>query len=90
MVKIELVYITSERKTVQLTVDLQLGSTVMDAITASGIYNSHPETKNMPVGIYAKQVSLDTVLKDGDRIELYRGLLLDPKETRRQRARLQK
>lgn len=87
MVLIELVYITVGKHTVHRTLELKPGSTVIDALNASGIYNSHPETKNMPVGIYAKQVSLNTVLKEGDRVEVYRPLVLDPKEIRRQRAR---
>lgn len=90
MVKIELVYVSPERQTVHLTLTLKRGATVMDALHTSGIYDSHPETKNLTVGIYAKQVSLDTPLKDGDRVELYRPLALDPKDTRRQRARTKK
>ena len=38
------------------------------------------------VGIFSKHVSMDRVLNDGDRIEIYRPLLLDPKEARRKRA----
>ncbi|MDR3503542.1 MAG: RnfH family protein [Legionella sp.] len=87
MVKVELVYIDREQQTVHQRLELQQGATVADALHASGIHYSHPETKGMPVGIYAKQVALDTVLKEGDRVEIYRPLSLDPKENRRQRAR---
>jgi putative ubiquitin-RnfH superfamily antitoxin RatB of RatAB toxin-antitoxin module len=90
MIKIELVYVTVDRHTVHLTQELQSGATVADALNASRIHSTHPETREMSVGIYAKQVSLDRVLKDGDRVEIYRPLALDPKETRRQRARLKK
>ncbi|WP_040536166.1 RnfH family protein [Legionella drancourtii] len=90
MLKIELVYVTLERQTVHLTLTLNSGATVLDALNASKIYHSHPETKNMAVGIYAKQVVLDAVLKDGDRVEIYRPLVLDPKEKRRQLARSKK
>jgi len=90
MVKVELVYVDLEKTTVHLTLDLKQGSTVSDALSASGIHCTHPETKGMPVGIYARQVSLDAVLKEGDRVEIYRPLNLDPKEKRRQRARLNK
>jgi putative ubiquitin-RnfH superfamily antitoxin RatB of RatAB toxin-antitoxin module len=90
MVKVELVYVARDRSTVQVKMDLERGSTVAEAITQSGIYHSHPETRDLPVGIYAKQVSLETVLKDGDRVEIYRTLTQDPKENRRQRARIKK
>lgn len=90
MVKIELVYITGDGVVLHLSLDLASGSTVEAALSASGVFNTHPETKELPVGIYAKQVSLDTVLKDGDRVELYRPLVRDPKEKRRQIARLKK
>ena len=90
MVQIELVYVAKDRTTMQVKMDLTQGSTVADALIESGIYHVHPEAKNLPVGIYAKQVTLDTVLKEGDRVEIYRPLALDPKEKRRQRARLNK
>lgn len=90
MVKIELVFVAKDRATFQVKMDLKQGSTVADALSKSGIYDLHPDVKDLSVGIYAKQVSLDTVLKEGDRVEVYRPLTLDPKETRRQRARLNK
>ncbi|WP_133136823.1 RnfH family protein [Legionella rowbothamii] len=86
MVKVELVYITKEQQIVHQRLELKQGATVADALLVSGIYDSHPETEKMSVGIYAKQVTLDTELKDGDRVEIYRPLSLDPKENRRQRA----
>lgn len=90
MVRIELVYIADDGAVLHLNLDLAPGSNVSDALNSSGIFNSHPETKGLPVGIYAKRVSLDTVLKDGDRLELYRPLVRDPKEKRRQMARVKK
>ncbi len=90
MVKIELVYITNTGIVFHLNLELQSGSTVRDALNTSEVFNTYPETKELPVGIYAKQTSLDTVLKDGDRVELYRPLVRDPKEKRRQMARLKK
>lgn len=88
MVKIELVYVAKDSTTLQVKMELKQGATVEDALIESRIYHLHPETNGLPVGIYAKQVSLDTVLKEGDRVEIYRPLALDPKEKRRQRARL--
>jgi putative ubiquitin-RnfH superfamily antitoxin RatB of RatAB toxin-antitoxin module len=90
MAIIEVVYVTAEQQTVHLAVALQPGATVAEVLNASGIHESHPETRNMPVGIYAKQVTADTVLKEGDRVEIYRPLALDPMEKRRQKARIKK
>ncbi|MFT4059156.1 MAG: RnfH family protein [Legionella sp.] len=90
MVKIELIYVNKARKTVHFSLELNDGATVADALDASAIYSSHPETKAMMVGIYAKQVALDTLLKDGDRVEIYRPLLLDPKDNRRHRVHAKK
>lgn len=56
------------------------GSTVRDALAASGL-------KGVQVGIFGRRVAMDTPLADGDRIEIYRPLAMDPKETRRRRAR---
>lgn len=90
MVTVELVYVARDKTTVHLKMDLQQKATVADALSEAGIHHTHPETRDMLVGIYAKQVSLDTVLKDGDRVEIYRPLARDPKEKRRQQARLKK
>ena len=90
MVKIELVYVPKDGTALQVKMDLKQGATVAEALIKSGVYDLHPETKGLSVGIYAKQVSLDSVLKEGDRVEIYRPLALDPKEKRRQRARLNK
>ena len=63
-------------------IELQLpsGATVRDALAASGI-------KGTQVGIFGKRVAMDTRLADGDRVEIYRPLVIDPKEARRRRAR---
>jgi putative ubiquitin-RnfH superfamily antitoxin RatB of RatAB toxin-antitoxin module len=87
MVKVELVYVALDKSIVHCTLDLNSGARVCDALSASGIYTSHPETQDLPVGIYTKRVSLDHLLKEGDRVEIYRPLLLDPKEKRRLKAR---
>ncbi|MGL5741820.1 MAG: RnfH family protein [Legionella sp.] len=86
MVKVELVYVALDKTTVHMNLTLQPGATVFYALSASGIHATLPETRGLAVGIYAKQVSLEHVLKEGDRIEIYRPLVLDPKETRRQKA----
>lgn len=64
------------------------GTTLQAAIVQSGILSDMPEIDitTCRVGIYAKLKTLETILKDGDRIEIYRPLIADPKESRRRRA----
>ncbi|KTC77879.1 RnfH family protein [Legionella brunensis] len=89
MVNVEIIYIKSDKATIHLELSLKSDSTIADALAESNLLHTHPEIKNLPVGIFAKQKPLDTVLKPGDRIEIYRPLSLDPKEKRRQRAKSQ-
>jgi len=65
------------------------GATVADAIAKSGIRDAWPgvEISADRIGIFARKVSLDATLRDGDRVEIYRPLNIDPKEARRKRAR---
>lgn len=68
---------------------LPAGATVQQAIDASGLLQKHPEidiAKTNKLGVFAKLVKADTVLRDRDRIEIYRPLIADPKEVRRKRA----
>jgi putative ubiquitin-RnfH superfamily antitoxin RatB of RatAB toxin-antitoxin module len=65
-----------------VTVQLPAGALVRDALRAAGI-----DAGASAVGVFGKRVPPDTPLADGDRVEIYRPLLLDPKERRRQRAR---
>jgi len=83
--QIEIVYALPERQVLR-RVSLQQGSTVEDAVLASGLRAEFPEIDVMHVGIYGKAVSKDTILRDRDRVELYRPLKADPKEIRRARA----
>lgn len=64
------------------------GTTIGAAIEMSGVLEAYPDINlsTQPVGIYAKKKTLDTVLRERDRIEIYRPLVADPKESRRKRA----
>ena len=68
---------------------MSFGATVADAIERSGICTARPDidVRADRLGVFARKVSLDTVLRDGDRVEVYRPLRIDPKEARRRRAR---
>jgi uncharacterized protein len=68
-----------------LTVELPDGTTVGDAITRSGIVEQFPEVDlaTQKIGVFGKFVRLDTVLEDGDRVEIYRPITCDPKTVRK-------
>lgn len=70
-------------------VEVEQGATIEQAIRSSGMLKAVPgiDLATQPVGIYAKKKPLDTVLRENDRIEIYRPLVADPKETRRLRAK---
>ena len=67
-----------------VSVELPAGATVRDALAAAGLDLTDA------VGIFGKRVSLDQPLAEGDRVEIYRPLAMDPKEARRLRARKKK
>ncbi len=70
-------------------VELEPGATVRHAIERSGLCEQVPELHGQTIeaGIFHRRCSLDAPLRDGDRIEIYRPLLIDPKDARRLRAR---
>jgi len=72
----------------EIEVRLVEGATVAEAIERSGIAARLPgaDIAGAPVGIFGKRVRRDTMLGDGDRIELYRRLIADPKARRRGRS----
>ncbi len=87
MDNIEVAYATPKKQLI-LTLAYQDGMTVQAAIHASGILDRFPEIdlEKNSVGIFSKPCKLDTTLRKGDRVEIYRPLIADPKEVRRQRA----
>jgi putative ubiquitin-RnfH superfamily antitoxin RatB of RatAB toxin-antitoxin module len=64
------------------------GTTIGQAIERSGVLASFPDINlvTQPVGIYSKKKTLETELRDRDRVEIYRPLVADPKDSRRKRA----
>ncbi|QDP71719.1 RnfH family protein [Legionella israelensis] len=86
MVNVEVVYAAADQKITQIKLCLPDNSTVADALDHSNIYIKQPETKDLALGVFGKQVSLEYVLRSGDRIEIYRPLALEPMERRRKRA----
>lgn len=85
---VELVYALPGEQTL-LSLEVAPGTTVREAIELSGIRSRSVaiDLERDKVGIYGKRVSLETVLRDGDRVEIYRPLIADPKDARRRRVR---
>jgi putative ubiquitin-RnfH superfamily antitoxin RatB of RatAB toxin-antitoxin module len=65
--------------------ELEEGATVAEALAAAG-----HDPAGGGVGLHGRRVTLDALLADGDRVEVYRALSADPKEARRRRARLRR
>jgi len=87
LVEVEVVYAKPEQQ-VLVALKMPETATVEQAIKSSGLLARFPEIdlNACKVGIFAKICALDQVLKQGDRVEIYRPLLHDPKDARRQRA----
>ena len=84
---IEIAYATPEKQII-LECEIEIGTTVREAVKGSGIHNHFPEIDldGCDLGVFGKAVKEDFELSMGDRIEIYRPLIADPKEVRRQRA----
>lgn len=86
-INIEVVYALPAEQTL-LKKAVPEGTTVMAAIEASGMLEKYPglDLSAHKLGIFGKLTKGDAVLRDKDRVEIYRPLLADPKEVRRRRA----
>lgn len=86
--RVSVVYAEPDRA-FNMDVSLLDGATVADAIVQSGFGTAHPgiEIRDDCLGVFGRRVAPDTVLRDGDRVEICRPLRIDPKEARRRRAR---
>jgi putative ubiquitin-RnfH superfamily antitoxin RatB of RatAB toxin-antitoxin module len=86
---IEVVYALADQQFV-VDVEIETGATIEQAIEQSRLLEEHPEInldKENKVGVHGKLVKLDQSLRPGDRVEIYRPLIADPKEVRKQRAK---
>ena len=87
MIHVEVVFALPHEQRV-FTLVVNKNATVEEIIVQSGVWELYPEidlAKNK-VGVFSRNVKLDTTVRDKDRIEIYRALLADPKEIRRKRA----
>jgi len=91
MIRVEVAYALPDEQFLE-ALEVNDSATAMDAIQQSGLLDRFPELdrKDMSIGIFSKPASPETGLRDGDRIEIYRTLTIDPKEARRLRAAAKK
>ncbi len=86
--RVEVVYALPERQVV-IALEVEEATTALQGIEQSGILRQFPQAdpRRDGVGVFGKRVTLDTPLRDGDRVEIYRPLIADPKAARRERAK---
>ena len=87
--RVEVVFALADKQVLQ-AVELSAGATVADAIDASTIAQQFPglDLGELQAGIWGKPVERGRKVRDGDRVELYKPLEMDPREARRLRARV--
>jgi putative ubiquitin-RnfH superfamily antitoxin RatB of RatAB toxin-antitoxin module len=92
MARVEVVYSPRAREVDVTALELADGATVLHALRESRLLERHPEidVAQAKVGVWGRVAPLSQPLREGDRVEVYRPLIVDPKEARRQRYRKQK
>ena len=87
MLNVEVCYALPDKQLL-IPVKLPVGATLQQALEASGLLEKYQDIdlKKNKFGIFSKLSKLDSVLRDSDRVEIYRPLIADPKEVRKQRA----
>ncbi len=88
MIQVEVAYAKPDVQVI-IPLEVEEGTTLEEAIQRSGILEQFPEIelgKTNKTGIFGKIAKSDTVLREHDRVEIYRPLIADPKESRRKRA----
>jgi putative ubiquitin-RnfH superfamily antitoxin RatB of RatAB toxin-antitoxin module len=85
--EVEVVFALPEAQSLQV-VAVEAGATAADCVARSGIEREFPERdlSEFSLGIWGREVERSQVVKEGDRVEIYRPLELDPREARRQLA----
>ncbi len=91
LIRVTLVYSPAERQVFERDLELEPGTTVRQAVDASGVLQAFPglDLSLAGVGVWGRKAPPAQVLNDRDRIEIYRPLVVDPKVARRERFRKQ-
>ena len=84
---ISVIYCPAARQIREWALDLEPGSTALQAIECTGVLDEFPVLRLQPLllGIWGRRVAAGKLLRDKDRVEIYRGLRVDPKVARRER-----
>jgi hypothetical protein len=84
---VEIAYALRERQAL-VAIEIEEGATIEEAILRSGVLADFPEIelKRAKVGIFGRPAALEERVRDGDRVEIYRPLIADPKDMRRRKA----
>ena len=86
MVRVEVVFSAAPRQVESVMLTLRVGSTVGAALESSGLIERHGlAIETLACGVWGRRCALGRALRDGDRVELYRALTVDPKQARRLR-----
>jgi uncharacterized protein len=86
MVRVDVVYSAAARQIDGVAIEMPAASTVRDVLVASGLLERHGlGIDAVRCGVWGRRCDLASALRDGDRVEIYRGLTVDPKEARRLR-----
>ena len=90
-IPVEVAYATPQAQVI-INLNVKPGTTLLEAIKLSGVLEQFPEIdlEKNKFGIFSKANDADTVLREKDRVEIYRPLIADPKESRRKRAEKKK
>lgn len=86
MLNVEVIYIDEHKNIFQKNIELPDNSCAKDALTLSGLYEAYPCCRDRALGIFGKKIAVNARLKNGDRLEVYRPLTIDPMKKRRLRA----
>lgn len=89
--RITVVYSPAPRQVLERKLDLPEASTARQALQACGLLDERPELHARPldVGVWGRRCPTTQVLEEGDRLEIYRPLRVDPKVARRERFQKQ-
>ena len=88
MMEVEVAYAERDKQTIR-PVSVPVGSSAIEAVRLSDIRGEFPQIaadEELELGIFSKKCTADQVLQPGDRVEIYRPLMIDPKEARRLKA----
>jgi putative ubiquitin-RnfH superfamily antitoxin RatB of RatAB toxin-antitoxin module len=86
LIAVEVAFAAPEAQAI-VAVNVSTGTTAEEAVMQSGISKRFAEIElPMPLGIFGHAIKPNQVLREGDRVEIYRPLLADPKEVRKRKA----